>query len=282
MPERTNYLEVQRLAVYLETTTLGQMSDHTRKLYQIVLVEKGAVCVQIGDREHTVASNSVYFLAPGQFSQVNHFVQGTGGYCLSFDIDYFLLCLKNQVKLCFYPFFQFDRHPVLVNLSSVQWKKIMDLVQKIDVEYTNRKSINDDLLTKLYLNILLIEIERAYHVKSEGNDTPQSRKRLITAKFKQLVEKNHMSIRKVSAYADLLSVAPNYLNDMIRGATGQSARQIIHDRVILEAKAKLVQTELTVNEIAYQLQFNDTSYFCRFFRKQTGVSPRLYRETNHF
>ena len=280
--QHTNHLEVKRLAVYLDTITLGQMSVNTRNLYQIILVEKGAVCVRIGDQEHTVASNSAYFLGPGQFSQVNHFVRGTDGYCLSFDIDYFLLCLKNQVKLCFYPFFQFDRRPVLVSLSSVPWKKIMDLVQKIDVEYANRQSVNDDLLTKLYLNILLIEIERAYHVKSEGNDTPQSRKRLITAKFKQLVEKNHMNVRKVSEYADLLTIAPNYLNDVVREATGQSASEIIYERVILEAKARLVQTELTINEIAYQLQFKDSSYFCRFFRKRTGVSPQLFRETNHF
>ena len=105
--EHTHHLEVKRLAVYLDAITLGRMSANPRNLYQIILV-KGEVCVQIGDQEHTVASNSAYFLAPGQFSQVNHVAPETDGYCLSFDIDYFLLCLKNQVKLCFYPFFQFE------------------------------------------------------------------------------------------------------------------------------------------------------------------------------
>ena len=77
-------------------------------------------------------------------------------------------------------------------------------------------------------------------------------------------------------------ISPNYLNDTMREVTGQSASEVIQDRIILEAKAQLVQTELTVNQIAYQLQFHDSSYFCRFFRKHTGVSPQVFRETNHF
>jgi len=153
---------------------------------------------------------------------------------------------------------------------------------KIKLEYGSREALNDDLLTKLYLNVLLIEIERIYKIRKQGENTRQSKKHLITSKFKQLVEKHYRSIRKVSEYADMLTMAPSYLNDIVKETTLQPASTVIHDRLILEAKAQLIQTEMSINEVAYYLKFNDSSYFCRFFRKHTGLSPQTYRETNHF
>ncbi len=279
--EKANFLNITPLSDHLDEANIDKEVVNDRNLYKIVLVSAGSLCIKIGDQKYLVKASSLYFIAPGQVSQLLEFDAAIDGYCISFDIDYFLLCLKNQVQLCFYPYFQLDKYPIL-QLTKTQHKKVVELAQGIKIEYENRSTLNDDLLTKLYLNILLIEIERFYKLKPGSKSSEPSRKRLVTSKFKQLVEKNFMTVRKVSSYAGMLSMAPNYLNDMVKETTGQSASEIIQDRVILEAKAQLVQTELTVNEIAYELQFNDSSYFCRFFRKQTGISPQGFRRTNHF
>lgn len=277
----SNFLNIGRLAKKLANMDVDQEVINTRNLYKVVIVTKGTMRIKISNRTYEIKSNTLYFIAPGQVSKLYEYRDDVDGYCIAFDIDYFLLCLKNQVQLCFYPFFQFDKYPLLP-LSNVQNKKVLELMSKIELEYNSRNEINDDLLTKLYLNILLIEIERIYKLKNEGRNSEQSRKRLIASKFKQLVEKNYLSVRKVAEYADMLAMAPNYLNDIVREETNQSASEVIHDRLILEAKAQLIQTEMSINEVAYQLHFNDSSYFCRFFRKQTGVSPQTFRETNHF
>lgn len=277
----SNFLIIQALSSQLKKSQAYEEIVSDRNLYKIVLVTQGTVCLKIGDQNYDIKSPSLYFIAPGQISQLISHSPEVEGFCISFDIDYFLLCLKNQVQLCFYPFFQFNQYPLLP-LNNAECQKIQALVQKIAIEYNSRHELNDDLLTKLYLNILLIEIERFYKLKSGTEQQKQSRKGLITAKFKQLVEKNFLLVRKVSEYADLLSIAPNYLNDIVKETTRQSASEIIHERLTLEAKAQLIQTELSINEIAYQLQFNDSSYFCRFFRKQTGVSPQVFRKSNHF
>ena len=277
----SNFLNIDRLANKLTKMDVDQEVINTRNLYKVVIVTKGNMCIKISDHTYEIKHNTLYFIAPGQVSKLLEYSSDIDGYCVAFDIDYFLLCLKNQVQLCFYPFFQFDKYPLL-QLSNVQNKKVLDLMMKIKLEYISRNEINEDLLTKLYLNILLIEIERIYKLKNEGQIRNQPRKRLITSKFKQLVEKNYLSVRKVAEYADMLAIAPNYLNDSVRETTNQSASEVIHDRLILEAKAQLIQTEMSINEVAYHLQFNDSSYFCRFFRKKTGVSPNTFRETNHF
>ncbi|MEO1050164.1 MAG: AraC family transcriptional regulator [Bacteroidota bacterium] len=278
---KNNFLDISRLSQQLDKVNIDHEMTNTRNLYKIVLVTKGTIAVKIGERKHEIGPKTLYFIAPGQLSRLFNYSPDTEGYCIAFDIDYFLLCLKNQVQLCFYPFFQLNTYPVLP-LAGKQFEKTIDLIRKIEIEYANREVINDDLLTKLYLNVLLIEIERFYKLKNTGQNSEQSKKHLLTSKFKQLVEKHFLSVRKVSAYADMLTMAPNYLNDIIKETTRQSASEVIHDRLILEAKAQLIQTELSINELAYHLQFKDTSYFCRFFKKQTGISPQAFRETNHF
>lgn len=278
---KSNFLEVGKLSDHLRQADLEYDVVNNRDLYKIILIKQGHLKIKIGDQVHKLKGAGMYFLAPGQVSRVIAFDKLTEGYCVAFDTDYFLLCLKNQVQLCFYPFFQVDKYPLLY-LTKSQWNKFEPLLTKIAFEYQNRTELNDDLLTKLYLNVLLIEIERLYKLKATSAHGESSRKKLIASKFRQLVEKNFLNVRKVSDYAGSLFISPNYLNDTVREVTGQSASEVIQDRIILEAKAQLVQTELTVNEIAYQLQFHDTSYFCRFFRKHTGASPQVFRETNHF
>lgn len=278
---KNHFLEIKKLSDHLNEIHANRDSVNARDLYQIVVINKGQVEIKIGDVAYSIKNNSMYFLAPGQVSKITAITKGTDGYCIAFDTDYFLLCLKNQVHLCFYPFFQFDKQPIL-RLTKPQVDKFRALIKKIDFEYNNRANLNDDLLTKLYLNILLIEIERLYDLNASSSNGELSRKKLITSRFKQLVEKNFMTVRRVSDYAESLFISPNYLNDTVREITGHSASTFIHDRIILEAKALLVQTELTINQIAHQLQYNDTSYFCRFFRARTGVSPQVFREGNHF
>ncbi|MEM7552210.1 MAG: helix-turn-helix transcriptional regulator [Bacteroidota bacterium] len=276
-----NYLDIGRLARKLAKVNLDEEVINMRNLYKVVIVTKGTMHIRISERTYEIKRNTPYFIAPGQVSRLYEYSNDVDGYCVAFDIDYFLLCLKNQVQLCFYPFFQLDKYPLL-QLNTIQNKKVLGLMKKIEIEYNSRKEINDDLLTKLYLNILLIEIERIYKLKNSNQSNEQSRKRLISSKFRQLVEKNYLSVRKVAEYADMLTIAPNYLNDVVKETTHQSASEVIHGRLILEAKAQLIQTEMSVNEVAYHLQFNDSSYFCRYFRRYTGVSPKTFRETNHF
>ena len=67
------------------------------------------------------------------------------------------------------------------------------------------------------------------------------------------------------------------LNTLCRALAGQSALQIVHQRIVLEAKRDLIYTSLTINQLADSLGFADPAYFSRFFRRMTGLSPRDFR-----
>jgi AraC-like DNA-binding protein len=84
------------------------------------------------------------------------------------------------------------------------------------------------------------------------------------------LEKNFKEQRMVAEYASELSVSPNYLNEIVKKVTGQSAGYHIRQRIGLEAKRKALHTGMCMKEIAYYLGFSDLAHFSKFFKLTTG------------
>ena len=83
----------------------------------------------------------------------------------------------------------------------------------------------------------------------------------------------------VAQLADKLNISPQYLSDMLRQHTGQTALQHIHDKVIEKAKELLTTTDLSVSEIAYQLGFEYSQSFSKLFKSKTNFSPLEFRHS---
>lgn len=150
-------------------------------------------------------------------------------------------------------------------------------VNHVKLIQTEFNSSNPDKLDLLYtyLQVLLIQSKRLFLSQSEalpGNPATE-----ILQRFKVVVEKNFMHTHKVSAYADMLCITPSHLNDVVRENTGISAGQLIHDRLMLEAKRLLFHSDKSISEIAATLCFEDSSYFTRFFKKLAGIPPGDFR-----
>ncbi len=77
----------------------------------------------------------------------------------------------------------------------------------------------------------------------------------------------------------MLFVTPNHLNALSKHVTGKPAGELIRDRVILEARRLLVNTGTTIAEVASELEFEDNSYFSKFFKKYTGQTPEAFRKS---
>ena len=131
-------------------------------------------------------------------------------------------------------------------------------------------------LIQAYLIAVVYEIKKL--MIGSGLDFYPSKAFLITKKYNDLLAANVSNERSVDFYAGQLDITPNHLNKSVKTVTGRTAITILNEMSIQEAKMQLKHTNQSISDIAFQLGFEDLSYFSRFFKKATGVSPMEYRK----
>jgi AraC family transcriptional regulator, transcriptional activator of pobA len=175
-----------------------------------------------------------------------------------------------------FPFFQSTSKPI-ISLDATQAEKIKQLLNEmLDIQKSSFKG--KDAMILNYIHILLNFANNFFEVDKNINIMPSSTASHITNQFKILVSQNFRDKRKVNDYANILCISPKHLSETIKNETGKTVTEFINNMVILEAKVLLKQTNLTVSQITEKLNFSDTSFFSKFFKKQTHCTPLEFRK----
>ena len=96
--------------------------------------------------------------------------------------------------------------------------------------------------------------------------------------FMMLVERDYKKSRDVNHYAALMNISSKYLTNIVRQVTSRTPKNIIDQYVILHLKMELHHSQQSIKEIAWNYNFSDSSFFCRYFKKHTGKTPQQIRE----
>lgn len=124
----------------------------------------------------------------------------------------------------------------------------------------------------------IISLMRLFRQQEDGEGTAgMDRNKQLFNKFMALVKLHHACARGVKFYADKLCLTPNYLSGAIKEYTGKTATEWVNEYVVLEAKIMLKDSDFSISEIAYRLNFPSQSAFGKYFKQQTGVGPKAYR-----
>ena len=102
----------------------------------------------------------------------------------------------------------------------------------------------------------------------------------IFIRFMELLSKYFTQERHVEFYASKMCITPKYLSTTVKQVSGKTPTAWITNRTIEEIKHRLLHTQDTIKEIAYSLHFPNLSFFGKFFKKETGMSPKQYRANN--
>jgi AraC family transcriptional regulator, transcriptional activator of pobA len=132
------------------------------------------------------------------------------------------------------------------------------------------------IMANTYLSLILLQLWRATgpEAKSSRGVRPDT---LIVSRFRQLVELHYRDNLRIVEYAAQLNVTRAQLHEACLRATHRTPLAVVHARLIEEARSRLEQTELPVEQIGYSLGFQDPGYFNRFFKRHTGQSPGAFR-----
>jgi len=157
-----------------------------------------------------------------------------------------------------------------------------DYLKLIRFELDNPMDFGRDELLRVYLKAFLIQIQRRKNELEKNLDQASfvvNDKRVQLVKFINLVDENYKKGLTISEYAEQMYISSRTLSDLTNQLLGKSPSIIIQERIVLEAQRLLLHSEMNVNQIAYRLGFDDPSYFVKYFKKHTMVSPSEFRKS---
>ncbi len=255
--------------------------------YSIALKRNFGVTFRYGQQEYDFDEGAMFFMAPGQVFGIEPDLPGSlenadpSGWMLSIHPD-FLWNTSLAKTIQRYEFFGYSAHEALF-LSDKEEGTVNGIIQNIRQEYhANIDTFSQGIIVS-QIEVLLNYADRFYHrqfiTRKISNCKVLNRLETLLADYfagDALVQNGLPTVQFV---AEALHVSPNYLSGMLKVQTGQSTQQHIHNKLLSLAKAKLSATDLRINEIAYELGFEHSQSFSKFFKSKTKVSPLEFRRS---
>lgn len=125
------------------------------------------------------------------------------------------------------------------------------------------------------MEIITLKLIQCVEHHSSSNNSIQTD---LIVQFQQLIQQHYKEKWLVEKYATTLNVSTKHLIELCKKHTGKTPLQLMKEQIISEAKRLLFHTQLSIKEIAYELEFDDPAYFSKRFRQLTGYSPEAYRK----
>ncbi|SDT67038.1 AraC-type DNA-binding protein [Mucilaginibacter mallensis] len=263
--------------------TFGDNSyfDHLQRnnFYSLIWVTRGSGKVKADFSEYAFKENTLFAFAiyqPFMFLADSKIE----GIALQFHPDFFCIHKHQQEVACNGVLFNNIYNPPYVLVDASAAAILNNILEQVKAEMQNPALAQYELLVS-YLKIFLINASRLK--TSQQPDATlavaDTEEPFILQKLKDYIEQHYKTKHAVSNYADMLNISPKALAKITKTHFNKTLTNMIAERIIIEAKRELYLTNKTVKEIAYELGYNDESYFSRFFKTNAEVSPQLYRET---
>jgi len=248
---------------------------HRHDFFEVLYLSKGSGFHVIDGNKYDIKPPCVFFMSPGQAHKIE-FSGDIEGYIFIFTAEFYLINQTNQNRLIEFPFFFTIRqdNPPLEFFIKDDVDFIENLFRKAISETEKGESYSVDLLRSV-LDLILASCSVLY--KTGETALQKGRGHILVKKFFQLVEENYHKNLTVNEYSGMLAITSNHLTQTVTELTGKTSLQIIKTKQLLEIKRLLLHSNLGVSEIAHLLNFSDQSYFSKFFKRETGVSPLQFR-----
>ncbi|MBX0293074.1 helix-turn-helix domain-containing protein [Hymenobacter sp. HSC-4F20] len=249
------------------------LKPHRKAYYLLVFVKHntGRHWADMTAYEHV--DNTFYFTTPHQVLVKEEPTPFWGSY-LTFTNEF--LALQQNAALRELPIIQNPYNGHELRLTAADAAFVEDALDKIQGEYTRPGEWQHRMLSA-HLAVLLTYLSRLY-TQQFAADEPSAEKLLLKT-YQAKIEECYRELHEVGAYASLLHISAGHLSEVVKAQSGKSAIKHIHERLVLEARRLLFYTPYSLKEIAFDLGFADASYFNRFFKRETGVTPAEYRAT---
>ncbi|OCB70847.1 AraC family transcriptional regulator [Flavobacterium piscis] len=258
-------IQLYRLEDYLKGILMPVVPYRTTFNF-VLFITNGHIKQYLENKEYNVEKGNVIFIKQGTITATIELSDDAEGFFLAYENN--IVSEQELPKHKTSIFFM----PPFLNLDSLTYETIKQLLTIMEQElWLNELNLNEIIITMLHLILVkILSTDTNSHHKSA------TRPMELSLQFRDILFKYHRDEKRVTFYADKLSVTENYLNKCVKNITQKSPKQWINEMDINYSKA-LLQSSKDIAEIAYQLNFHTASHFTQLFKKITGITPKEYR-----
>ena len=248
----------------------------------VSLCTQGEAVTVIAGKKYTLGAGTVAVKIPGTCCSYEEVSADYDGFEFIVSMDFLKTLpfdLKNLTLL-----FAYTKHQACFGLSEKQKQDYIHICQLAgglsqNLDFYKTQSLQGVVISLLYS---LCELFRQSKNESDQAVLNGDRRHYYLLSFLELLAKYSSQERSVAFYADKLCITPKYFSSVVKEVSGKSAAEWINEYVMMEAKALLQHTETNISETAYQLNFPNASFFGRYFKKHTGMSPGDFKKRYAF
>lgn len=242
----------------------------------LAVCNRGRALSEINLRRYELTEGMSIISLPENVIQLMHISADFSGYVVVVSMD-FLRSMQIDLKNVLPLYMRIKSHPcVQFSAGAVaEIGRFYHLLQECvdDIAGKRRTEIVQGLASALIYKIC----DKLDELSLPAEEGAGNRREALFMQFIELLTEHHRRERSVGFYASRLHITPKYMSSLIKQVSGRSAAQWIDEYVILEAKSLLKYSDLSIQQIAYRLHFSTQSFFGKYFKQHTGISPGQYK-----
>lgn len=244
----------------------------------VILCTSGEMNVRIAFEEYTLTEGSVCIVLPGNVIEVLSASEDFHCFLLSMDSKFMNLDQSYTLQLMqLFKYIQRQPCYTLTGMNATRYKETFAEARKT-MEWTDNPLREKMVQAYVYLLYCCIFPTLEKNQQDFTDNKTVTHQKELYFKFMELVQASYTRQRTVAWYAEQLGITPKYLSKVVNSESGQPALKWIENFIILDAKALLKQSNLTIQMVSDRLNFPDQSTFGKFFRRNVGMTPKEYRE----
>ncbi len=248
---------------------------HRIRFYAVLFILKGEGYHYIDFKKYHYQKGSIIFISK---EQVHAFEQNLerDAYFMVFTQDFLERSSAGSSLMHRLSLYNYHLYPPVLQLSEEQFPVFQNLINRLAHEYHAPDDMLTEELIQSALKIFLMLAERIRRLYRQFEGKSSYHKTFLA--FQRLLAENLLENRQVQYYANLLGISTKKLNRATQHVVDGSAKAFIDDQLIIEIKRLLMNTDLSIKEIAYRSGFEDPTNFVKYFKKNEGTTPLEFRK----
>ena len=246
------------------------------KLKEVIAVicEKGTMGGTVNLRKFMAVAPCIFIVLSGQILQVEYFSGDFRGLTIIMSQKFWEgFPFDNSLE---FPLSRSIRDNPSIALKQEELDSMVQFFGLMQKTIRQKENPNRTEAVKYLTMALFFGFGYQFHQMNE--DLAKRTRNRFAENFLSLVRENYREHRDIEFYASRLHLTPKYLSKALRGKSGKTGSEWIEDHVMLEARALLKSTDKSIGQISDELNFPSQSFFGKYFKRRTGMSPLEYRK----